>query len=337
MKHKVALVIKKGGILEVKKRNLAIAVSILFFLLTTTIVGAKALYETKLVPKEERHNISEIIHSSAKWEKVVTGEGFIEGINFDRDGNIWMVSPATGELLTVKGNKVSVVENYKGPVGAKFHKDGRLFITDISGEIIAYDPKTEKSSTIVNSYNGKPLNGLNDLVFDEAGGLYFTEPMGSSATHPVGRVFYLPLNSTEPELFAENIAYPNGVAISEDGQRVYISEFDKNRVLSVPSKKAIKSPETPFVFGQFEGGIGPDGLAVDAEGNLYIAHFQAGEIVVLDASGFKIGTIRLPEDAGTFTTNLAFHKGYLYVTESSKNEVWRIKVNKEGLTPYGLQ
>ena len=74
----------------------------------------------------------------------------------------------------------------------------RLFMTDFSGEIVAYDPKTGKSETIVNSYNGKPLNGLNDLVFDESGGLYFTEPMGSSATHPVGRVFYLPANSKSP-------------------------------------------------------------------------------------------------------------------------------------------
>ena len=36
------------------------------------------------------------------------------------------------------------------------------------------------------------------------------------------------------------------------------------------------------------------------EGNLYVAHFQAGAIVVLDASGFKYGTIRLPKDAGDF-------------------------------------
>ena len=335
--YKRGSILKKGGIQTLKKRTLVVIVSIFIFLITASIVGAKAKYETKPVPKGERHHISEIIQSKAKWEKIVTGEGFMEGINFDRKGNIWMVSPPTGELLTVKGDKVSVVENYKGPVGAKFHKDGRLFMTDLSGEIVAYDPKTGKSETIVNSYNGKPLNGLNDLVFDESGGLYFTEPMGSSATHPVGRVFYLPANSKEPELFAENIAYPNGVAISADGQRVYISEFDKNRVLSVPSKKAKESPETPFVFGQFEGGIGPDGLAVDAEGNLYVAHFQAGEIVVLDASGFKYGTIRLPEDAGTFTTNLAFHNGYLYITESSKNEVWRIQVNKEGLKLYGLQ
>ena len=323
---------------KLKKRKYVLAVMVVFFFVTATVVGAKALYETKPVPKGDRHKISEIISSKAKWEKVVTGDnGFIEGINFDKKGEIWLVSPTTGDLLTVKGKKIKKVKGYPGPVGAKFHKDGRLFITDITGVIHAYNPKTGESKTIVNSYKGKPLKGLNDLVFDEAGGLYFTEPMGSSATHPVGRVFYLPPKSTEPELFAENIAYPNGVAVSADGQRVYISEFGKNSVLSVPSKKAKESPETPFVFGQFEGGIGPDGLAVDTDGNLYVAHFQAGEINVLDSSGFKYGAIRLPEGAGTFTTNLAFYEGYLYITESSKNEVWRIQVKKEGLPLFGLQ
>lgn len=122
--------------------------------------------------------------------------------------------------------------------------------------------------------------------------------------------------------------------ISADGQRVYISEFDKNQVLSVTSVTAENSPETPFVFARFEGGIGPDGLTVDTDGNLYVAHFQAGEIAVVDANGFKYGTIRLPKDAGTFATNLAFQNGYLYVTESSKNEIWRIKVKKKGLPLY---
>ncbi|WP_298827072.1 SMP-30/gluconolactonase/LRE family protein [uncultured Planococcus sp.] len=321
-----------------KKKGLAIALLMVFLLVAATFVGAKSAYEKAPVPKGERHDISEIIPSKAKWEKVVAGkEGFMEGINFDREGNIWMVSPMSGELLKVEDGEVKHVREYPGPVGAKFHKDGRLFITDISGVIHAYDPETGNSEIAVSTYEGKPLNGLNDLIFDEEGGLYFTEPMGSSATNPVGRVFYLPAGSTEPELFAEKIAYPNGVAISADGQRVYISEFAKNSVLSVPAKNAPPSPETPFVFGYYEGGIGPDGLAVDEKGNLYVAHFQAGEIVVQDARGFSYGTIRLPEDAGTFTTNLTFHDGYLYITESSKNEVWRIQVKEDGVPLYGLQ
>ncbi|MFJ7724764.1 SMP-30/gluconolactonase/LRE family protein [Neobacillus sp. NPDC097160] len=322
-----------------RKKGFAVTLFIVLSLVAVTVVGAKALYETKPVPTKDRHSISEIVHPNAKWEKVTTGSGFIEGINFDRNGQIWMVSPATGEIMKVENDQVKIVDKNtnKLPVGAMFHKDGRLFITDVTGELYAYNTTTGERTLIVNSYNGKPLNGLNDLVFDESGGLYFTEPMGSSATKPIGRVFYLPPGSSEPQLFQENIAYPNGIAISGDGQRVYISDFATNRIISVPSKNAKDSREVAFVFGQFEGGIGPDGLAVDSEGNLYLAHFQAGEIAVLDASGFKYGTIRLPEDAGTFTTNLAFHDGYLYVTESSKNVVWRIKVKKEGLQPFGLQ
>ncbi|RNF40400.1 SMP-30/gluconolactonase/LRE family protein [Planococcus salinus] len=329
---------KKGGVGNVKKKGLIGLILVVIFVVTAVLVGANSVKETKPVPSGERHDISEIVTAKAEWEKVAAGEeGFMEGVNFDREGDIWMVSPMSGELLKVEGEEIQHVEEFPSPVGAKFHKDGRLFMTDLTGVIHAYDPETGESEIAVSTYEGEPLNGLNDLVFDEAGGLYFTEPMGSSATHPVGRVFYLPADSTEPELFAENIAYPNGVAISADGNRVYISEFGKNRVLAVPALNAPPSPETPFVFGHYEGGIGPDGLAVDAEGNLYIAHFQAGEIVVQDANGFTSGTIRLPENAGTFTTNLAFHDGYLYITESSKNEVWRIEVEKEGVPLYGRQ
>lgn len=58
-------------------------------LITVTFAGAKALYETKPVPTEKRHTISEITSSKNKWEKVATGSGFMEVINFDREGKIW--------------------------------------------------------------------------------------------------------------------------------------------------------------------------------------------------------------------------------------------------------
>ncbi len=60
-------------------------------------------------------------------------------------------------------------------------------------------------------------------------------------------------------------------------------------------------------------------------------HFQAGEVIALDSNGFEIGTIRLPKEAGLLATNITFHDGYLYISESSKNEVWRIKVHKEAI------
>jgi len=43
------------------------------------------------------------------------------------------------------------------------------------------------------------------------------------------------------------------------------------------------------------------------------------------------GPIRLPEGAGSNPTNLAFHNGYLYVTESEKGEIWRVKTKIPGI------
>lgn len=254
---------------------------------------------------------------------------------------MWLVSPTTGKILKAEDEdeKATVVGGtYGSPNGAKFHKDGRLFVADKDGELYTFDTTTGKRTVILDSYDNSHLRGLNDLIFDKKGGIYFTEPYGSSATNPTGRVFYLPPGKdSKLQLFLGNIAYPNGIAVSANDQRVYIAEFNKNRIIAAPSVNAEDSPETPFVFAQFEGGIGPDGLAVDSEGNLYVAHFQAGQIVILDKNGFKYGKIRLPESSGSFVTNMAFHEGYLYVTESSKNEVWRIKVKKEGLQPFGLK
>jgi sugar lactone lactonase YvrE len=139
-------------------------------------------------------------------------------------------------------------------------------------------------------------------------------------------------------VFQDNLAFPNGIALSADGERVYIAEFNKNRIIAAPSVNAERMDDSPFVFCQFDGGgVGPDGLAVDAEGDLYVSCFQAGEIAVIDPNGVKYGAIRLPDIAGTLITSIAFHDKYLYVAEISKGEVWRIEVKHDGLKLYGLQ
>ncbi|MRG84855.1 SMP-30/gluconolactonase/LRE family protein [Salinibacillus xinjiangensis] len=322
-----------------RNKVLPFAIIIIISLVTISVAVADSVYEKAgKPPSNERHTLSEILPSSSQWEKVVTADGFIEGLNFDRDGQMWMTAIFSGEIMKVNGNEVEVVETYGNPNGAKFHKDGRLFIADLNGELYTLDPPTGKRTTILEKYKTEHLRGLNDLVFDDKGGIYFTEPHGSSATKPNGRVFYLPPGKdTKLQLFQDNIAYPNGVAISPDGQHVYIAEYDKNQIIAAPSVHTDDIYDTPYVFARFEGGIGPDGLAVDNEGNLYVAHYKAGEVIVLDSKGFKYGKIRLPKEAGTYSTNLAFHNGYLYVTESEKNEVWRIKIKKKGLKTYGLQ
>jgi gluconolactonase len=285
-------------------------------------------------PPAQRQTIEDICANGVcVWEKYVTCSGFLEGINFDSEGTLWMVGYLAGNIFKVEnGACVNVGEIEGAPNGARFDPAGNFIIADRIGGIQSVNPETGERTVLHTEYNTAQFRGLNDLVFDSEGGYYFTEPYGSSALNKSGNVYYVaPEEDSLPQLFQSGIAYPNGVAVSADGQRVYISEFAENRVLSVPSKLSNNAFEIPFVFARLEGGVGPDGLLVDAEGNLYAAHFQAGEVAIFNAQGLPYGTIQLPAGSGTFTTNLAIHEGYLYVTEASNNDVWRIAISKAAL------
>ncbi|WP_454191298.1 SMP-30/gluconolactonase/LRE family protein [Paenibacillus sp. Marseille-Q7038] len=261
--------------MSLKKAVLITGVLVTSFSRYHTIVNSQTGFISLPQDTTERANISTVVKKNAKWEKVVTGKGFIEGINFDNKGQMWLVSPTTGEILKdVNGEATPVGESYGGPNGAKFHENGLLYVADKSGELYTFDTSTGKRDTIVKYFGNEHLRGLNDLIFDKDGGLYVTEPYGSDATNPIGRVFYLsPSKDSKLQLFESNLAYPNGIALSPDESIVYIAEFNKNRIIAAPAINAKDSPLTPHVFAEFEGGIGPDGITVDSEGNVYAKTF----------------------------------------------------------------
>jgi gluconolactonase len=284
-------------------------------------------------PAAPRHDLSEICSGEqCTWEKVVTCDGFIEGINFDDKGRLWMVSVVGGRILRVENGRCVAVGAAGGsPNGAKFAPDGRLIVADRKRGLLSVDPATGKQAVLVAGAPDRPFRALNDLDFDAHGGFYFTDPGGSDALHRTGRVYYAPPGARRPEVFADGVTYPNGVAVSADGQLVYVAEFAENRILAVPSKHSTNPFAVPFVFARLQGGIGPDGLAVDAGGNVYAVHYGAGEVAVFDSDGFPYGTIPLPMGAGLGTTNLTFRDGYLYVAESLTNTVWRVPVKGRAL------
>lgn len=285
-------------------------------------------------PSAQRHDLSEICAGGdCVWEKHVTCSGFLEGINFDANGTLWMVGYLEGRIIKVQnGECVTVGEQSGFPNGMKIAPDGNLIVADRTGGLQSVDPVTGEREVIHSQYITAQFRGLNDLAFDPQGGMYFTEPYGSDALKPVGRVYYIaPGEGSKPELFLDGVSFPNGIALSPDGNRVFLSEYGQNRIIAAPSKLNPNIFESATVLAQLQGGIGPDGLTVDADGNLYIAHFGAGQVFVLDPQGFPYGIIRLPESAGPFTTNVAIHGGHLYVTEAIQNVVWRLPITRKAL------
>lgn len=259
------------------------------------------------------------------------GEGrFLEGPSFDAQGNLWLVGLYSTDILKVTpdGQCSAVAKTGGAPNGARFVAPNRLLITDRDRNLIAFDPVTKLFTNVATKFGRENLRGLNDSVMDKAGGLYFTEPYGSSALRPTGRVFYLPAgDKSEPLLVAEGFAFPNGIALSPDQKRLYVADYATNRIIALPIGEPGRQSAIGIssVFASLHGGIGPDGLATDAQGNVYAAHYMAGEVVVIAPDGRVRGVIAMPPEAGRQTTNVVLHGGWLYITEAGRNEVWRVK------------
>ena len=277
---------------------------------------------------------------ACKVEVFVKGGKFLEGPAFDQAGNLWVVNIESGWVSKVTPDgKWSDDFNTGGqPQGLKFHKDGRLFGVDRKKGVFIYDPKTKKMSDYVLYYQNENFHGPNDLIFDRQGGLYFTDPWGTSMANPRGAIYYVSPEGKISRLM-DNMAFPNGIALSQDEKTLYIGETMRNAIWSVqlegPGELLVRRAR---ISTYLNGGIGPDGLTLDEKGNVYVAHVDSGEVVVLTPKGKIIGSIKLPEGGGTFNTNVAFggpQRQTLYITESSQNIIYRVAMKVRGLKLFG--
>ena len=267
------------------------------------------------------------ICGECRMEKYASCGGFLEGATVDTKGTLFVVDLLSGKVLEVGSDGHCTTRGNTGgqPNGAKFGPDGQLWITDKQLGLLKMDPGTGKITPLVQSYRSERLRGLNDLAFDAAGGVYFTEPYGSSALKPDGRLFYLPAGKdAKLQVVAGNLAFPNGVVIADKGAKVYVGEYALKRITSLPAVGSPDEFDVAHVFATTVGGIGPDGMLMMKDGTLLAANFDAGEIMGFDAIGHPIGTFRVP--AGLRTTNLAIRGEWLYVTEGSSGEVWRVHI-----------
>jgi gluconolactonase len=271
-------------------------------------------------------------------ERFATCGGFLEGAAFARDGTLWVVDVISGAIRSVSANGTCTQRATTGGAGngARFHKDGRLFIADIQRGILAFDTKTLKLETVVDSFGGKKLPSANDMVFDDEGGLYFTEPHNTGILDPTGNVFYLPpAKGAALHKVATGLAFPNGIVLSADRKLLLVGQWSDKSIVAIPTVTNKEPVRVTYTWLRTVGGVGPDGMAQDAKGNLYWAIFGGSAVGVAGPDGVPIGTIRLPAGAGPYVTNMAFHGGWLYVTEATKGEIWRVRVTNRGETLYG--
>jgi gluconolactonase len=191
--------------------------------------------------------------------------------------------------------------------------------------------------------NGKPLRGPNDLTLDTAsGGFYFTDPGGSGIDKLIGTIHYVDAKGVTHHI-DDGLAFPNGIVLVPGGKKLLVAESQKNRVLvyeiSAPGKAGPRKvfaelPKKDESKGQIDNQ--PDGMCLDAAGNLYVAHYGMKQVQVLDPEGKLIARY----DGGNVTTsNVAFggpKMDQLFITgglgpESGKGGLFRIDLGVKGL------
>jgi gluconolactonase len=270
-------------------------------------------------------------------EPIVTGYNSPEGPAFDRAGNLYFVNWLTSAILRVTPDgTVGEFANTQGiPAGLAFHQDGTLYVADEGAQHhgVLRAASDGRLTPWVQTYQGRPLNGANDLVFDRQGVLYFSDPWGSSLDRPIGG-FYRAFPDGRLEQLDTGLAFPNGVAIDPPETAVYLAETGRNRILRY-DLRADGTVGEPTVFAELTGKPGPDGMAFDVQGNLYVAHHGEGRVDVLDPQGRALAPIQTP---GRQPTNVAFGgagRRTLVVTEVETGAVYRTTLTVAGHPLFG--
>jgi gluconolactonase len=259
-------------------------------------------------------------------------DSFLEGPVFDGAGNLYVTDIPFGRIFRVdgRGEWEQVAEWDGEPNGAKFLNERELLVTDYRNGLMAVDVRSGAVRPHLERRNSERFKGVNDLVFDSTGNLYFTDQGQTGLHDPTGRLYRL-RPSGQLDLLLANVPSPNGVALSPDERVLYLGVTRGNQVWRVPLLPDGSVAKVGAFFTSY-GPSGPDGLAVDEAGRLIVANPGLGVAWVLNHRAEP--EIVLRSAAGASLTNLAFggpERKTLYCTESVTGSVLVATLEHAGL------
>lgn len=271
----------------------------------------------------------------AQIRQIASGLMFPEGPVALPDGSVLVVEIAGERLSRVTPDgTVSVIANLGGgPNGAAIGPDGKCYVCNnggfefterngrispglttkdyTSGRIEKVDIHTGKFEVLYKACDGEPLKGPNDIVFDAAGGFWFTDHGKHYArSRDVTGVFYAQPDGSEIREMIFPMEGPNGIGLSPDESVLYVAETPTGRLwsydLAGPGQFADVrpngQPRRNLVVG-LPGHQLFDSLAVDSAGNICVATLVNGGITVISPDGKNVEHVPMPDHG---TTNICF-------------------------------
>jgi len=297
------------------------------FLLTFILIVISASSQDSETIKDDNN----IVAAGAKIEMLADGFLFTEGPAVDKNGNVYFTDQPNNRILkwSVDENKLSVFHENAGRAnGLYFDKQGNILsCSDMDNEIWKID-MSGKHVVLVTDFEGKKLNGPNDLWVHPNGGIYFTDPLykrdywtrNPEMQQEGEYVYYLSPDNKKLIRVDTEIEKPNGIIGSPDGKLLYVADIKarKTYVYDIQSDGTLANKKLLFEMGS-------DGMTIDNKGNIYIT---GRGVTVFNPKGEQIAHI--PVKAG-WTANACFggkNMDILFITASEY--LYSIKMNVKG-------
>ena len=264
---------------------------------------------------------------------------FFEGPSFDRAGNLYIVDLAHGRIFRIAPDRSwTVFADYDGePNGLKIHRDGRIFVADHQHGLLVFDPETGERIADREGRDRYSFAGLNDLTFAANGDLYVTDQGPSGYEDLSGKVYRL-RHTGERDLIFDGLPAPNGLVLDRSETVLHVSVTRSNQVMSFPLRPGMAGSPRARMFLQLSGSpIGPDGMALDEDGNILVVHAGFGTVWQFSPHGEPLRRIR--SCAGLRTTNVAYggaDNKLLFITESEQGVILIARMPVAGRIVYGL-
>lgn len=291
---------------------------LLSFLLLVALAGRISAAESKVVA------------SGQALQKLARDFSFTEGPASDREGNVFFTDQPNDRILkwSTDGKLTTFMHPCGRANGLSFDRAGNLWAcADEKNELWKISP-AGKVTVVVTNYQGKLLNGPNDVWIRPAGGLYFTDPYYKRPYWKRGPkeqdecVYFLSSDEKKLSRVIEDLKQPNGIIGTPDGKTLYVADIGAGKTYRYQIQ-----PDGSLTQKKLFCELGSDGMTIDNEGNVYLT---GKGVTIFDSSGKQIEHIDVDEP---WTANVCFggkDSQTLFITASKGLYSMRMKVKGVG-------
>lgn len=261
--------------------------------------------------------LSEILKPGASLVKLAGEFSFTEGPAADKAGNVYFTDQPNDRIM--KWSTKGVLSTFMQPSGRSNgmffdSKDNLWSCADEKNEIWRIKPG-EKPEVIALEYEGRLMNGPNDLWVSPEGNIFFTDPFyrrswwkHSEMPQEKQCVYFLSADRKVLKRVEEELLQPNGIVGTPDGKTLYVADIKANKTWSYTI-----NPDGSLSDKKLFCELGSDGMTIDSKGNIYLT---GKGVTVFDKTGKKLGNIAVPEN---WSANVCFggkDRKTLFITAS---------------------